>query len=193
MATEQQHKLSNNLWISTHYRNDQVTIEVRKSTNTRPMCCITSGTDRIHLTFLHGSTCLYWKECLITPEQYTYLDDSENIMFTVRAREGQKTFSLSQNGDLLVVITAKNTGEFFLSFLTNTTIVLPKTSMEAVIDTFSSATNPDYVMQEPDDLSAQNNDQTLADDSVNIQTDLILSSKGFNLPNFNLDTFDFVC
>lgn len=200
MATEQLHEVSHNIWISTHYKNDQLSIEVRKTPTTAPLCCITSDTGSIGLAFPHGSTRLFWRECLITPEQYTSLDDSENLMLRVKNQDDQKLLSLSHNDKLVAVITAKFTGEFFLSLLTSSTILLPNASLEAVIDTPLDKT-PSLILQH-NKMPAQENVQPLNDDSVNTQTEANLPSRDsselenlevdFCLPTLSLDASDFV-
>jgi hypothetical protein len=96
---------------------------------------------------------------LTTPEQFTNLGGSENILFTVNNQDDQKLFTLSQNGKLIATITAKISGAFFLSCLTNTTINIPKAKMELVLDTFSSKDKTAAPNLEPNVLPAQNNDQ----------------------------------
>lgn len=214
MATAQVHEVSTNIWISTQYSNNQPSIEVRKSLSTAPLCCITPCPGGISLTFLHGSTCLYWKECLTTPEQFTILDGSENILFTVNNQDDQKLFTLSQNGKLIATITAKISGAFFLSCLTNTTINIPKSKMEVVLDTFSSKDKTAAPNLEPNVLPAQNNDQLSvqynaqmtahtnenlpANESTNVETisissrDSSITKNDFALTCLGFDILDYV-
>lgn len=148
MAARQLLEDSHNLWINTDYKNGQVSIELRKTaTAEAALCCITPGMGSVGLTFPHGSARLFWQEYLTTPEQYTSLDNSENIMLRVKNTDEEKQLSFSRNDKLLVCVSVKRTGEIFLSFASNNSLVLPKTSLQFVVDSSCQMSRLDNVVQ----------------------------------------------
>jgi hypothetical protein len=134
MAARQLLESSDNIWVNTHYKYNQLRIEIRKTPTAEPLCCITPGMGSVGLTFPYGSARLFWGEYLTTPVQFTRLDDLENIMLKVKNTDEEKQLSITRNGKVCATVTIKHTGEIFLSFSGCNTMILPKTSLQFVVD-----------------------------------------------------------